>query len=168
MSKVFTYNPNEVQLSFGGYVITGWQSITITRSVNAFKPIRGIRGKHTRAKNLDTSCSITFPLLQTSMSNDVLSRIHELDIQQSTGRIELTIKDLKGTSVFSSREAYILGYPEVTFSGDFEYRSWTLFCQTTGSYTVGGNAQTINIFSDIFSSASGIANAAVNAVNNIF
>ena len=165
MSKVFTYSPSEVQLTFGGYTVTGWQSISITRSVDAFKPVRGIRGKHTRVRNADTSCTITIPLLQTSMSNDVFSRIHELDIQKATGRIELTLSDLKGTSVFSSREAYILGYPEVVYSGEFEYRQWKLFCQTTGSYTVGGNAQTINIFSSIFNSAAGLVNT---AINNIF
>lgn len=168
MSKVFTYSPSEVQLTFGGYTVTGWQSITITRSVDAFKPIRGIRGKHTRVRNADTSCTITIPLLQTSMSNDVFSSIHELDIQKATGRIELTISDLKGTSVFSSREAYILGYPEVTYSGEFEYRQWKLFCQTTGSYTVGGNAQIVNIFGGIFGAASNLVNTASNAINNIF
>ena len=168
MSKVYTYSPSEVQLTFGGYTVTGWQSISITRSVDAFKPVRGIRGKHTRVRNADTSCTITIPLLQTSMSNDVFSRIHELDIQKATGRIELTLSDLKGTSVFSSREAYILGYPEVVYSGEFEYRQWKLFCQTTGSYTVGGNAQTINIFSSIFNSAAGLVNTAVDAVSNIF
>ena len=168
MSKVFTYSPKEVQLTFGGYTVTGWQSISIARSVDAYKPIRGIRGKHTRVKNADTSCMITLPLLQTSMSNDVLSRIHELDIANGTGRIELTLSDLKGTSVFNSVEAYIVGYPEVTYSGEFEYRQWRIFCQTTGSYTVGGNAQVDNIFSGIFSAASGLANRAVDTVSSFF
>ena len=165
MSKVYTYSPSEVQLTFGGYTVTGWQSISITRSVDAFKPVRGIRGKHTRVRNADTSCTITIPLLQTSMSNDVFSRIHELDIQKATGRIELTLSDLKGTSVFSSREAYILGYPEVVYSGEFEYRQWRLFCQNTGNYTIGGNGQTTSIFSNIFNSAAGLVNT---AINNIF
>ena len=168
MSKVFCYSPKEVQLTFGSYTVTGWQSISITRSVDAFKPIRGIRGKHTRVRNADTSCMITIPLLQTSMSNDVLSKIHELDITNGTGRIELTLSDLSGTSVFNSVEAYIVGYPEVVYSGEFEYRQWRIFCQTTGSYTVGGNAQVENIFSSIFSKASGLANSAIDAVSNIF
>ena len=168
MAKVFTYSPKEVQLTFGGYTVTGWQSISIARSVDAFKPIRGIRGKHTRVRNADTSCMITIPLLQTSMSNDVLSKIHELDITNGTGRIELTLSDISGTSVFNSVEAYIVGYPEVVYSGEFEYRQWRIFCQTTGSYTVGGNAQVENIFSSIFSKASGLANSAIDTVSNIF
>jgi hypothetical protein len=168
MSKVFCYNPKEVVLSFGGYQITGWQSVSITRTVDAFKPIRGIRGKHTRARNKDTSCTIVIPILQTSMSNDVLSYIHELDSEFGTGRIELTLSDLGGTSVFSSVEAYILGYPETVYSGEFEYRQWRIFCQSTNSYTIGGNAKTTNIFSGIFDKAAGFASNAVDTVSGLF
>ena len=165
MSKVFTYSPQEVQLTFGGYTVTGWQSISITRSVDAFKPVRGIRGKHTRVRSIDTSCTITVTKLQTSMSNDVLCRIHDLDLEYGSGRIELRLKDMGGTGVFSSAEAYVLGYPEVVYSGEFEYRQWRLFCQNTGNYTIGGNGQTTSIFSNIFNSAAGLVNT---AINNIF
>lgn len=165
MSKVYTYSPSEVQLTFGGYTITGWQNLTITRSVEAFKPVRGIRGKHTRVRSIDTSCTITVTILQTSMSNDVLCRIHDLDIEYGSGRIELLLKDMGGTGVFSSAEAYVMGYPEVVYSGEFEYRQWRLFCQNTGNYTIGGNGQTTSIFSNIFNSAAGLVNT---AINNIF
>lgn len=166
MSKVFTYSPKDVLLTFGGYTVTGWQSITVTRSVDAFKPVRGIRGKHTRVRNADTSCTITIPLLQTSMSNDVFSRIHELDLSNGTGRIELELKDTGGTSVFSSIEAYVLGYPEVVFSEEFEYRQWRIFCQSTNTYTIGGNAQVENIFSGLFGKAAGFVNNAVDKVSS--
>ena len=165
MSKVYTYSPQEVQLTFGGYTITGWQNLTITRSVDAFKPVRGIRGKHTRVRSIDTSCTITVTILQTSMSNDVLCRIHDLDLEYGSGRIELLLKDMGGTGIFSSAEAYVLGYPEVVYSGEFEYRQWRLFCQNTGNYTIGGNGQTTSIFSNIFNSAAGLVNT---AINNIF
>ena len=165
MSKVYTYSPQEVQLTFGGYTVTGWQNLTITRSVDAFKPVRGIRGKHTRVRSIDTSCTITVTILQTSMSNDVLCRIHDLDLEYGSGRIELLLKDMGGTGIFSSAEAYVLGYPEVVYSGEFEYRQWRLFCQNTGNYTIGGNGQTTSIFSNIFNSAAGLVNT---AINNIF
>lgn len=165
MNKVFCYSPSEVQLTFGGYTITGWQNLTITRSVDAFKPVRGIRGKHTRVRSIDTSCTITVTILQTSMSNDVLCRIHDLDLEYGSGRIELLLKDMGGTGIFSSAEAYVLGYPEVVYSGEFEYRQWRLFCQNTGNYTIGGNGQTTSIFSNIFNSAAGLVNT---AINNIF
>ena len=138
---VQTYSPKDVILTVGGYQLTGWQSISISRTVKGFTVIRGIRGKNTRVPNVDTSATITVSLLQTAQGNDVLSYIHELDLEEGTARIALTLKDRSGCSVFSSNEAFITGYPVATFSGQFEYRNWEFFCQVTNSYTVGGNAK---------------------------
>ena len=138
---VQTYSPKDVILTVGGYQLTGWQSINVSRSVKGFTVVRGIRGKNTRVKNVDTSATITISLIQSAQGNDVLSYIHELDLDEGTARIALLLKDRSGRSVFSSNEAFITGYPTATFSGQFEYRNWELFCQATGTYTVGGNAK---------------------------
>lgn len=136
--SVFSYSPKDVILTIGGYQITGWQRITINR-YKSVKTIKGIRGKHTRDISRDTSATLSFTLLQSTQANEVLSYIHDVDISEGTGRISLTLKDNSGKSVFSSDEAYITGYPTVTFSGQFEDRPWEIFCQTTKSFVVGGN-----------------------------
>lgn len=138
---VNTYSPSDVQLIIGGYTVSGWQSLSISRRTESFRTIPGIRGKHTRVPSRDTSATISFPILQTSQANEVMSYIHELDIEEGTGRLSLILKDNSGTSVFSSDEAYIVGYPEAMFSDGFEYRAWRIFCQTTKSYTIGGNTR---------------------------
>jgi len=159
---VQTYSPKDVILTIGGYQLTGWQSVNISRSVKGFNVIRGIRGKNTRVPNVDTSATITISLLQTAQGNDVLSRIHELDLDAGTARIALMLKDRSGRSVFSSNEAYITAYPTATFSGQFEYRNWEIFCQTTQSYVVGGNARPAT---DLLDRALG---AAGDFLDNIF
>lgn len=138
---VSTYNPSDVSLNIGGYPVAGWQSITIARSVKGFTVIRGIRGKNTRVRNKDTSATIILTLMGSSPTNDVLSQIHDLDLELGTARIALTIKDVSGSSVFSTNEAYITGYPSASFTGQIEDRSWELFAQTTESYNVGGNTR---------------------------
>lgn len=139
---VKTYSPRDVTLAFSGYVLTGWNTITISRNTNAYTPIRGIRGKNTRVRNADTSATISFSCLQTSEANDILSSIHSIDIATGSARIELTLKDSSGTSIFSSTEAFIQGFPEATFSGEFSYRVWTINCLTTEStWNVGGNSK---------------------------
>ncbi|MNQ35952.1 hypothetical protein D3C85_494590 [compost metagenome] len=140
--EVNTYSPKDVSLAFSGYVLTGWNTITVSRNTNAYTTVRGIRGKNTRVRNVDTSATISFSCLQTSDSNDIMSSIHAIDIATGSARIELTLKDASGTSLFSSKEAYIQGYPESTFSGDFSYRVWTINCLTTEStWNVGGNSK---------------------------
>lgn len=160
--SVKTYNPSDVICDIGGYQLTGWDAIVISRGGPSFVTVKGIRGKHTRVANKDTSATITISLIQTSPSNDVLSRIHELDIQNGTGRMMIMLKDNSGRSVFSSNEAYIVGYPEATFSGDFEMRMWTIFCQTTQSYTIGGNTRPETTLID------GLLSRASSIIGNIF
>lgn len=165
MTNSFTvncYSPKDVILTVGGYQLTGWQSINISRTVKGFTVIRGIRGKNTRVPNVDTSATITISLLQTSQGNDVLSYIHELDLDEGTGRIALMLKDNSGRSVFSSNEAYITGYPVATFSGQFEYRNWELFAQSTNTYVVAGNAKPAT---DLFDRA---LSEVGNFIDNVF
>lgn len=159
---VNTYSPKDVILTIGGYQLTGWQSINVTRSVKGMVPIRGIRGKNTRVKSTDSSATILFSLIQTSQSNDVLSAIHERDLLESTGRLTLLLKDNSGRSIFSTNEGYITGYPVSTFSGGFEYRAWEIFCQTTNDYIIGGNARPT---SNLIDSA---LDRAGNFINNLF
>lgn len=139
--SVTTYNPKDVYVTFGGYRIVGWQSISITRDSDIFIDISGIRGKTTRVKSLDTGASIQLTLSMQSPSNDVLSTILMADNEEGTGRLALTIKDKSGSSVFSSDEAYIPGFPSVTYTGQNENRVWRITCQSTSSFYVAGNTR---------------------------
>lgn len=160
MSSVFTYTPSQVKLIIGGYTVMGWDSISISRTKRGFNSVEGIRGQNTRVQNLDTSATITVPLIQTSQSNDVFTEIHRLDLINGTGRLSLMLKDNSGNSVFSSDEAYILGYPDVAYSDDIEMRVWAIFCQSTTTYLVNGNATTSDLAS--------IFDSAYQAINSIF
>lgn len=153
--SVLSYSPKDVVLIIAGYQITGWERISIQRVKKSFTTISGIRCKNTRVNSRDTSATLSFTILQTSQSNEVLSYIHELDIDESTGRLAITLKDLSGKSVFSSEQAYITGYPTVSYSGQFEYRAWDIFCETTKSFTVAGNSRPLtNLFDGVVSDVS--------------
>lgn len=147
-----TYSPQDVTFMVGGYPLKGWNSISISRTVETFIPIKGIRNKHTRIRNKDSSATIRIDIIQTSTTNDVLSRVLELDTQNGTGRLSLLLKDASGRSVFASDEAYITGYPEVVYSGDIQYRQWSIYCQSTSTYLIGGNSRaSTNLLDSILS-----------------
>jgi hypothetical protein len=139
MSIVNTYNPSDVYLIIAGHICTGWNEISIEKSTSTFKFIKGIRGKNTRVKDLDTSAIINITLLQTSQTNDILSEIHKLDIEEGTGRLEIALVDKSGTTAITSIEAYILTYPNKSFKDEFEPVSWSIQCQSTNDYIIGGN-----------------------------
>lgn len=158
---VNTYSPKDVILTLSGYQFTGWDTISISRSVKGFNTIRGIRGKNTRVRNTDTSATITISLLQSSQGNDVLSDIHQQDLNFGTGRITLMLKDNSGRSVFHSDESFITSFPTATFTGQFEYRNWEIFAQSTSTYTVGGNARPSNLLD-------GLLDRTTNFIDDLF
>lgn len=141
MATVNTYNPSDVYLILCGYQCSGWQDITIERSTPSFKHVKGIRGKHTRIRDVDTSAIITITVIQTSETNDILSDILEQDLESGTGRLEIMLVDKSGNTLVSSIEAYITGYPTKTFSDTVEFLPWVIQCQSTEDFVIGGNSQ---------------------------
>lgn len=159
---ILTYNPSQVQLLVGGYRVEAFHSISIKRDSKAFTIIKGIRGKNTRTRNKDTSCTITVELDQTAPANDVFSEILRQDLETGKARLEIVLKDLAGTSSFSSTTAYIEEYPEVSYSESIGKRTWSIVCLDSYVYVVGGNLKTpLSIFNDLIGGAT-------KAFNSIF
>lgn len=155
MAELATYSPDEVKLQVEKYLCAGWERITIKRSGPMYKFIKGIRNKHTRVRDSDTSAVITISVIQTSQTNEVFSEILRQDYVEQTGRFNLLLKDLSGNSLFSSSEAYLSGFPSVTYEDDITFNEWEIICQTTNNYEIGNNVdldnnivnQILNLFS---------------------
>lgn len=156
MTDIVTYSPSSVTLVIDDFQIVGWDSISIIKTSPSFITVPGIRGKHTRVRNPDKSCTIQFELIQTSSANDILSAIHSMDIEMGTGKLSVMLKDSSGTSVFSSSDAYITNFPDATFSGQFETRTWSIFCQSVRDFRVGGNTRPKTVLDSLFDSVSSI------------
>jgi len=147
--SVRSYSPNDVTLTFGGYVLTNWDSIEVKRLQPSFKMVRGIRGKNTRIRTQNTAAEITITVPTTSITNVVLSEIVEQDEILGTGRIIVSIKDVSGMEVFNTPDAFIEGQAVRSYSSDMSTRVWTLQCMTsviTQSESVGIES----IFDSIF------------------
>lgn len=136
---IYTYSPSEVDLVVAGYRVTGWNSIAVSRSAPAFTIVRGIRGKNTRTRNRDTSAVIFIDVSRTSPVNTVFSEIVRQDLIYGTGRLEILLKDKNGTSLYSSNEAFIDKYPDDAFTTELNNRRWSITCQSTSEWNIGGN-----------------------------
>lgn len=153
---VATYTPEHITLTIAGYRVDGWENISVSRNAQSFRHIPGIRGSGTRVRNRDSSAVITLEVVQTSNTNTILSQIHQLDLSQGTGRLELMLRDADGDYVFQSNTGYVAGYPESGFSADIQTRVWTINCQSSSLF-VGGNAQQgIDLMEKAKSALSGI------------
>lgn len=136
---IATYEPNKVTLILSGYQVTGFDSISIQYDDKPFKVIKGIRGINTRVRSSDTSATLTFSVLQTSVTNDILSEIFRQDMLKGSGRIEVSLKDASGTTEVSSSTGYIDGLPPASFSSTATSRQWTIQLLSTDTFKIGGN-----------------------------
>lgn len=132
--EVLTYVPSNVVMLFSGYQIEGWTSIKITRSTPVFKQIRGIRGKNTRTRVKDSSVTLTIETPQTSLVNEVLSKCLEADLQTGAVRLEITLKETTGTSLFATTTGYITGYPDLSYTNSLGSNTWVLSCDDSHIY----------------------------------
>lgn len=137
--SVATYNPKDVTLTFGGYVISDWDEVVLEKEEPTFKQYKGIDGRNTRVYNPDKSCKLRVKVLQTGLANAILSEVHRLDIQHKSARLEIMLRDLSGDSLFHTTSAYITKYPDVIYSGAFEWREWEIACDDYTELFVSGN-----------------------------
>lgn len=148
--EVLTYSPKDVIVTFGGYVLEDWDSVSIRRNTSSFKLVNGIRGKNSRVRVNDTSALIEIELAQTSRANYIFQKIVEIDEREGTGRISMTIKDISGTELFSTNDAFIEGIADREYSADISSRRWRLTCMSSSH---SGSDQVFSlegIFNSIF------------------
>lgn len=139
MSNILTYDPASVHVIINGYECTALEFVAVRRQIPAFFTVKGINGINTRVRNLDTSATIELVVKQTSITNDVLSYIHEEDARWGTAGFSITIKDKGGTSYFVSDDASIPVLPPLRFHTNLSPREWHIVCGSSSVFHVGGN-----------------------------
>ena len=139
---VGTYDPKKVIIDFGGQIIDGFADgtfLTIApHDADGFKKVVGADGEIMRSLSADNSHVVTFTLLQSSSSNQVLSTIRNVDKQTGKNMKSLTITDLNGKTLGSWAQAWIRGDPELGFSKENTDRPWTIDTGQQSQGEVGG------------------------------
>lgn len=152
--SVLTYDPTSVTIIIAGYILTGVTSVSLEWKSVPFRVQKGIRGINTRIYNQDRHATLNIDLLQTSISNDVLSQIIQQDAAFKSGRLEVSVKDVKGTTHFTATNTFVAGWPNVTFDKEgIENRRWQIEILSFVQGNVGGNAQNGVDINDILNGA---------------
>ncbi len=136
-----TYDPKEVQLIFGAAIINGFADgsfITVERTSDTWGKFVGSTGEVARAKTNDKSGRLTFQLIQTSASNDILSAFAITDELTNAGILPLLIKDNLGTTILAAAQAWIVKPANVEYARDIVNREWMIDCSSIDMF-IGGN-----------------------------
>lgn len=139
-TAVRTFDPNKVSITFLGNIITGFADgdfVEITGE-DGFEMRKGAAGDEDRINKNETGRDVNITLMKTSITNDVLSAIYEQDAVDNNGKGPLTIKDLNGTTLLYSAQAYIKKPADMTMGDSLGTVVWN-FRAPQSTYNVGGN-----------------------------
>lgn len=161
---ILTYAPSAVTLVLCGYVLTGVVNINLKWNSSPFTVKKGIRGQHTRIGSRDRQATCLIEVLQTSITNDILSSILDQDTTNYSGRLEFEVKDTSGTSHWHSTQCFLKAWPDTNFGCELETRKWEIEILSFNSIKVGGNARQ---GFDLFDSFSGASDYISNGVDSL-
>lgn len=146
-----SYSPEDVTIVISvpeagiSHTVNGYVDgtfVTISRLVLGSEPYSGADVSNARVVRSNKNATITLSLAQYSESNDILSQLLQNDSQtrDSTWLFSVLIKDNTGRSMYFSRQCYIGGHPDSTFSTTLDTRDWNIHCIKL-EQNIGGNAQ---------------------------
>lgn len=125
------------------HVITGaadGEFLSISREQESVTFRRGVKGSM-RTRWLHRDLNISLSLLQTSQSNDVLTRILQADenAMDNSELFGISIIDKSGRTTHYSGQAFITSMPDHGFSTEGDTRTWTLYAADAQSHLGGGD-----------------------------
>lgn len=141
--SVAAYDPAQVGIVVGGSLITGFAPDTfigIDQNNDSFTLQMGADGDAARSKSNDRSATITLSLLQTSLSNDVLSALHNLDINSPSGDGigAFQVRDNSGNLLVRAAKCWVRKPPTVEMGREAGVREWTLETDRIDWVNIGG------------------------------
>lgn len=144
-----TYDARKVVVTLAGIVLPGGFAEDDGIKIAPVEPekwtsIVGQDGKTARSKSNNNNFRVILSLMQTSDTNDILSRLFIQDNNNpgfATGVGAFQMADLNGTTLARGPSAWIVGWPEIPRGKTVKTNSWTLEVADGYIFVGGGNPQ---------------------------
>lgn len=167
MSVLAHYSPEDITVLVAGILpLTGFVSgtfVNIAKDLQPFSSTRTSDGQVARLYNNDQTYTITITLHNTAESNEVLTKLWQIDEITQRGKFPLLIKDQLGSSLFFSTTSWIEGIPDTTYGDDITERTWTIR-SSQAVINIGGNASASSLIEDLLNTVA----SAVPILEGIF
>lgn len=156
MATLFNYIPESVVCLVAGVLpVEGFVDgtfINIEKNKVPFQSITTPDGTTARLQNEDQTYSVRITIHNGSSSNDVLTKLWQLDEITGRGKFPLLIKDGSGTDLFFSTTTWIEQPPSIVKSNSVDARTWVLK-SAYAIVNIGGNENPSSIVDDIINIA---------------
>lgn len=153
------YSPESVNCLAFGIPLNGFADgtfINISKDKVAYGSTETTDGQVARIYTNSQTYTISLTLHRGSTSNDILTKLWQLDELSQVGKFPLFIKDLSGTDLFFSTNTWIEGVPNMVQSTNFDTRTWILK-SSQAVINIGSNQDASGILQDLINLASGAA-----------
>lgn len=154
---IASYCPEDVNCLAYGIPLSGFGDgtfITISKDKVTFATTETADGSIARLYTNSQTYTISITLHRGSTSNDVLTKLWQLDEITQRGKFPLLIKDLSGTDLFFSTTTWIEGIPIMVEGTNFDIRTWVLR-SSQAIINVGSNQDASSILQDLVNLATG-------------
>lgn len=152
MSNLFTYIPESVQCLIAGFIpIEGFVDgtfITVDKDEMPYSSVRMPDGTIARKYNNSQTYTITITLHNGAETNNLLTKLWQVDEITQRGKFPLLIKDQSGSDLLFSTESWIEGIPSLTKSNSIDSRVWVIK-SAYAVINIGGNEEVSSLLQDI-------------------
>ena len=152
MTTLFNYCPESVNCLIAGFIpIEGYVDgtfISVDKDEMPYSSVRMPDGTIARKYNNSQTYTITITLHNGAETNNLLTKMWQVDEITQRGKFPLLIKDQSGSDLLFSTESWIEGIPSLTKSNAIDSRVWVIK-SAFATINVGGNEEASNLLQDI-------------------
>lgn len=152
MPTIFNYCPESVNCLIGGIIpVEGFVDgtfISVDKDEMPYSSVRMPDGTVARKKNTSQTYTITITLHNGAETNNLLTKMWQIDELTDRGKFPLLIKDQSGSDLLFSTESWIEGIPSMTKSNAIDSRVWVIK-SAYAVINIGGNEEESSLLQDI-------------------
>lgn len=152
MTTLFNYVPESVQCLIAGFIpIEGFVDgtfISVDKDEMPYSSVRMPDGTIARKYNNSQTYTITITLHNGAETNNLLTKMWQVDEITQRGKFPLLIKDQSGSDLLFSTESWIEGIPSLTKSNAIDSRVWVIK-SAYAVINIGGNEEVSSLLNDI-------------------
>lgn len=156
MPTLFSYIPEAVNCLIAGFIpIEGFVDgtfINVDKDVMPYTSISMPDGTIARKYTNSQTYTITITLHNGSETNNLLTKMWQVDELTQMGKFSLLIKDQSGSDLLFSTESWIESIPSLTKSNGIDSRVWVIK-SAYAVINIGGNEEQSGLINDIVNSA---------------
>lgn len=149
---LWTYSPEEVVILLGGvYQVKGLSEdsfVRVKKAKDAFTSRSTPDGTIARMYNKSAEYDVELQIMDMSSSNDVLTKLWQLDEITQKAKFPLFIKDNSGSGLFFSPTSWVQAPSSWDLGGGSSTRTWVIK-SAGGVINVGGNTGPSSLLEDL-------------------